>query len=755
MALTTDQQERAAKIVASWFWQMGEGHNFRWKNAVKSVTLFYESAPMSADIAQLVIEYLRTREAVTEFMVNNKTWTFAAPGWNAKDAWYQTASGEKWAGTESTKVRVYWVLVQAGDGTADGPYVVENGCKYSVSHSYYWNVTEQPSLPASTSGVQWSIQGFTRDKETGLFTYILEKRETVQQDIALYLSQTTIFEDVSKEQHLGVKQEDVPTTGLDASVDDGTLVERELSKNPDCTTDIQNRKIVEKSVTGAVVEYRKNTRSLVTTTADRNQDNPVNATNLAVGETRRSEKTPGNKNNNTVVTTTPVAAGTVVEECTQNLFEHRDSTTENQLQHPQASEVPAPNNNGVVKRQIVRKTEENSFDVQTETTTELKVESARVVESRGLRGVRTSTTDRNLNATELQAKTAADVAPGETRTVEKTPGDLNNLTVDNFTPNSPAKISESCQALTTVHTDTSVTSVPANAIGFAEQVAEVNKLKLLTYRLNEDGATADKTVTTQTWFERSAPSASDSGGTVQTTVTRKINSPTAPAAVAAGPNVVREVDAQPNEHGSFTTSERTTVYNEQTAVSTSNFATETAVTTTKTHTLSPATAAQGNASANPNDHGTATTQVTEFTPHFIDSGWIVWQRKQNTTRGTYTYQCGVRVFVNAPSPAFAIIGATGKDVQLSPRINRYGLYDGQAHYSELISFEEYGEGSGMFGGIQDGRITFKGTTYNTKVFYGRGNEGSEAYYKANCIIVPGLKLPERMYFTGIVSGGNS
>ena len=751
MALTTDQQQRAAKIVASWFWQMGEGHNFRWKNAVKSVTLFYESAPMSADIAQLVIEYLRSREAVTEFMVNNKTWTFAAPGWNAKDAWYQTASGEKWSGMESTKVRVYWVMVQAGDGTADGPYVVENGCKYSVSHSYYWDVTEQPTLPASTSGVQWSIQGFTRDKETGLFTYILEKRETVQQDIALYESQKTIFETVSEEQHLGVKQGDVATTGLAASVNGGTLVERRLSKNADCTTDILNRKVEEKAVAGAVVEHRKSLRAVVTSTTNRNQPAALDGNNMSVGETRRSEKTPGDLNNNTTSTVTPVAAGTVAEECAKTIFEHRDSTTENQLQHPQASEVPAPNNNGVVKRQIVRKTEENSFDVQTETTTELKVESARVVESRSLRGVRTSTTDRNLTATELQAKTAADVAPGETRTVEKTPGDLNNLTVDNFTPTSPAKISESCQALTTVHTDTSVTSVPANAIGFAEQVAEVNKLKLLTYRLNEDGATADKTVTTQTWFERSAPSASDSGGTVQTTVTRKINSPTVPAAGVAGPNVVREVDAQPNEHGSFSTSERTTVYKEKTAVSRSNFATESAVTTVKTHSPGEATATQGNASATPNDHGTATTQVTEYTPHFIDSGWIVWQRKSVTTRGTYTYQCGLRIFINAPSPSFAVTGATNKDVQLSARINRYGLYDGQAHYAELVNFAEGGAGGGTWGGIQDGQITFSGTTYNTKVFYGHGNEGSEAYYKANCIIVPGLKLPERMYITGVVS----
>lgn len=123
-------EAKAKTIVDSWFWQMAEGHNFRWKNAVKSMVLFYESAPLESDMAQLVIEYLRTRASVTSLVIAHKNWTFAEPGWNTKDAWYQTVPGEQWAGTESKKVRVYWVLAQAGDGAADGPYTVENGCKY-------------------------------------------------------------------------------------------------------------------------------------------------------------------------------------------------------------------------------------------------------------------------------------------------------------------------------------------------------------------------------------------------------------------------------------------------------------------------------------------------------------------------------------------------------------------------------------------------------------------------------------------------
>lgn len=312
--MSNDDELNAAKIVGSWYWQMAEGHNFRWKNAVKSMVLFYESAPLESDMAQLVIEYLRTRASVTSLVIAHKNWTFAEPGWSTKDAWYQTVPGEQWAGTESKKVRVYWVLVEAGDGAADGPYTVENGCKYLVTHSYYWNVAAAPVLPQSTSGVQYSIQGFTRDRETGLFTYIVEKRETVQQDIALYKSAETAFEQVEVEQHLGVKSNNVATTGLQASVQSGVRIERQLIKNNDCTTDILNKKTTAKEHDNAVTVEQASPIEKRETVVNRNKGAALPA--LAPSDysgkevTRRSDKTDDQLWTQTTDTVTPIAAAT-------------------------------------------------------------------------------------------------------------------------------------------------------------------------------------------------------------------------------------------------------------------------------------------------------------------------------------------------------------------------------------------------------------------------------------------------------------
>ena len=535
--MTTEDEAKAKTIIESWYWQMAEGHNFRWKSATKSMTLFYESAPLESDVAQLVIEYLKSREGVTEFVITNKKWTFDKP-WNAKDCWYQTVPSEKWAGTESTKVRVYWALVQNGDEAADGPYTVENGCKYKVSHSYYWDVSSQPNLPASSSGVQYSIQGFTRDRETGLFTYIIEKRETVEQSIPLYESAKTIFEDVNEQQFLGVKQEAVAGRGLPASVGNGERVERHITKNPDCTSNITNRKIKDK-----------------------------------------------------------------------------------------------------------------------------KVEQARVVTRKGLRGTSAATTDRNLTPGEVAAKTATQQEVGETRTIEKTDTDFRNLTVEKTTPPTlPLTLAKSCEKETSVHTDTTVELVQAGAADRSvEQTVEPNKRKTVSVRKNDDGKTADKTTTEQTWSEKTGGGSSNSGGGVVTSTTeRKENTTTSPAATP-GVNKVVEIEETPNDHGSKTTVKRVTEYHEKTGGGSSNSGGGVVTSTTERKentTTSPAATPGVNKvveiEETPNDHGSKTTvkRVTEYHEKTgggsSNSGGVVTsviQRKENTTTSPAAGASAVNVVV--------------------------------------------------------------------------------------------------------------
>ena len=798
--MTESDEQKAAKIVASWYWQMAEGHNFRWKGATKSMTLFYESSPLESDMAQLVIEYLKSRESITEFVIANKKWTFDTP-WNAKDCWYQTMPSEKWAGTESTKVRVYWALIQNGDEAADGPYVVEDGCKYKVSHSYFWDVSSEPSLPASESGVQYSIQGFTRDRETGLFTYIVEKRETVQQDVALYDTAVTAFELSQEEQHLGVKANAVASTGRQAGVASGVRTERKVTKNPDCTSDVVNRVTTEKNVKGAVKTWRKTLRGTVESTTERSAANPLNGSGLQVGETRRSEQTPGELWNNTVEKTTTEPAGEIGSECQKTIFEHRDVTVENVPTAPAKEADEAAN--GVLKQKTIRKTEENTYDVTDTTTRERKVEDARTVERKTLRGTSAATTHRNLTAAEVAAKTGAQLDVGETRTVEKTPGDLKNLTIEKFEPDTQRiKIAESCEKTAAVETDTTVESVKVEEIGTVHpQTAEVNKRKSVSYRKNDDGKTADRTIVVEKHEMQTA--AGGGGSTGSTTATTRIQNATAQEPAApGGVNKVVDVDNTPNgmggfntvkrvttfhpdsrqasggttsrtvtvesginqtavpsdgggvnkevdvsvslnDHGSMSTQKRVTTFHPDSKMAISNLPLETVETVVKINATEEPRATFGSASVSPNDHGSATTSVTKITPKPLDSGWVKWTRTVKSTRGKYTYKCGLRVFRNQET----VPGMTeDHDYHPSVSINQYGLYDGSITYADLDNFEETGGAGGAYGGIQTGYIEVNGEKHETRVFYGQGNEGTEAKVKANQVIVKGVNLPARTYF---------
>lgn len=403
----TDIEKKKAKAeIAKWFWQPAEGHNFRYKYAIRTLTRFYEMVTPAADTLKLVLEYLRTQEIEGPISLLGKKADLGS-GWVAKDAWYTTATGDQFANTKQNKVRVYQTLMLASEDAADGdgPYTVEDGCQYAIDHTFYWNVAELPTLSSSSSGVQYTMQGVTRDGDTGLFSCVIEKRERVQQDVELYDTAKTIFETVQEEQHLGVKSDDVATTGQKASAANGVLVKRQLRKNPDCTTDVINETTTEEPVLDAVVQYRKTLRSSVKSTTHRNQQNPLtdgtekDGTPLVPGETRRSDKTPGQRYNNTV----------------------------------EKSEAPKDNQN----------------------------------------------------------------------------------------------IARSCQGSSMIHTDTTVESVPAEQKETDHVTPEANKEKEISYRMNDDGVTKDKTTVTREWQPRTATiSWTGNGGTY--TYTSFSHQPTKP-----------------------------------------------------------------------------------------------------------------------------------------------------------------------------------------------------------------------------------
>lgn len=382
MSLTQEQiaerDARAKAIVEGWYWQAAEGHNYRNVNVAKTMTLFYESAPLEADILKLVIEWLRTRTGLTKLVVNHKEMSFDT-GWDAADAWFATAPGERWQGTESNRVRLYWVLVQAGEATGDGYHIVEDGCRYKVEHKFFWDVKDAPTASQGSSGVSYTIQGLTRDRQTGLYSYVEEKRTRQQQDVAEYTSSITEFEEQKVEQHIGVDQQHESSAGQAASVLDGTIIERIEEKNEDCTKNITNRKRIEKEVDGAQTTVQKTLRGKRTRTVHRNQTSEhvtakVPAT-IPDGTTVIQEKTPGkrtdvtidqneaNENNTPISSGDEISAGVTVETGVVSM-PNSDAQTD--------ANTPLTTETNKVKRRIYRKNDDGvTTDVETTTTTHI------------------------------------------------------------------------------------------------------------------------------------------------------------------------------------------------------------------------------------------------------------------------------------------------------------------------------------------------------------------------------------------------
>lgn len=440
MSLTQEQiaeRDASAKaIVEGWYWQAAEGHNYRNDKTAKTMTLFYEAAALEADILKLVIEWLRTRTGLTKLVVNHKEMSFDT-GWDAADAWFATAPGERWQGTESNRVRLYWVLVQAGEATGDGYHIVEDGCRYKVEHKFFWDVKDAPTASQGSSGVSYTIQGLTRDRQTGLYSYVEEKRTRQQQDVAEYTSSITEFEEQKVEQHIGVDQQHESSAGQAASVLDGTIVERIEEKNEDCTKNITNRKRIEKEVDGAQITVQKTLRGKRTRTVHRNQTSEhvtakVPAT-IPDGTTVIQEKTPGkrtdvtidqnkaNENNTPISSGDEISAGVTVE---TDVVSMSNSDAQTDANTPLTAE---PNK---VKRRLYRKNDDGvTTDREISTTTYTERSGTAQTESGTAQtGGTTVTATRKINAPNPETIGQNEPEVNKVVEVDNTPNDHGSFT---------------------------------------------------------------------------------------------------------------------------------------------------------------------------------------------------------------------------------------------------------------------------------------------------------------------------------------
>ena len=733
--MTSDDEEKARQIVEGWYWQPSEGHRYRFRHALDGMVLYKELAPAEADMVALVTEYIRSRSDVRRLVINNKLHTYEA-GWDTKDCWFSTTPGDKYEGSDAEKIRIYWALVRPGSDAAngDGPYTVENGCQYAVTHEFYWDVASLPTVPQGSSGVSYTLQGVTRDRETGYFSCVIERRERVKQHVAKYLSETNVFESVSEEQHIGAKQGYV--AGVPASCGNGTIVTRKETKNPDCTRDVVNVTTVEKAVQEAVVTKAETRNGTVETVENRNMPSKADAGTLAPGETVTNERTKGGRWNQRIVRLLRAAVVKIRESCRKTIFAHVHVKVENRKTDPGFAHVVEAADGVIVEKTVERTAE--GFDITEERTEEKPVGGAVVETARTLRAVSKSVTDRN----QATVPSAADLVPGQRVSVRKTDGGRNDVTITTMTPAGVGgTISESCEKNATRHVH-SVTKNEAEApTSEIEAAPEVNVEKSRTVRKTDentvdvtdqttrhipktvvfqggateltqdmkrvgvnipevaDGVKAEENVEV---LRSASPNAHGSltveetirthvkktftgtaTGSVTTDEIETIVNFIGKAVASAGPNEEISLSISPNSHGTLTVQKHKRKFQERSATGGSSTKTESVTETVRLDTLVPEVAGAENVfvSNRPNAHGSFDTTRRVVTPKPVDSGWITW-RAYNRYRLTYTtwYNCGIRVFKNQNT----IPGLRGgvHNMQLSVSINQYGLFDGTLMYRD-------------------------------------------------------------------------
>ena len=486
MALSESEIELCAKWVSApnHKWQTLNRAQWRYIFHEKTLVRYVDVAKMDEGIVPLLLEYLTAEDGSGGYLCSSTLQLYGqgvSAEWTPVRAWYEITN--KAAGSVAG-VRLYHALTSEPEEQEDGPYLVEDGCAYKVSLTYYWKVAELPTVPASTSGVSYRLS-FQRDPDNGLYNAIIEKRERVQQDIPLYLHAETIYEKHETEQHLGVKQADVATTGLAAGVANGVLTQRTLSKNSDCTTDVSNAVETEKPVSNAVVERSKRLHAVTRSTTDRNQPTAITDTagTLKVGETVRSQKTPGGLYDNTHVQVDEEEVGVIGEDCAKTIFEHDHKVHSNVAEKPNPAEATAAGG-GHTYAKTSRQTEYGTRNVTESDSQEQAVSNAVKEYRKTLHGTVESTTDKN-QASPLSGN---GLKVGESRQSRKTPGGLYDNTTSRVENEAAGKVGES-------GSETQFTKDVSKSVNQLEMEDttpqfSVGQVVRKTSRLNNDG-TAD------------------------------------------------------------------------------------------------------------------------------------------------------------------------------------------------------------------------------------------------------------------------
>lgn len=215
-------------------WQVLNRSEWKYQFRGKTLVRFIDLTRVREDEAVALLDYLSDD-------ICKETLSLVDQGigdeWCPVRAWFEATN--KSAGNV-VGIRLYHALQTDLSENVDGPYVVDDGCAYKVSVEYHWGEDKAPTAPKSTSGVVKKISGLQRDPESGKYSYTIETHERVMQRVDLYVTHETKSQKVEEAYYIGVKEDEVENTGLQASSGNGVVITRKITKNADCTKDIHN-----------------------------------------------------------------------------------------------------------------------------------------------------------------------------------------------------------------------------------------------------------------------------------------------------------------------------------------------------------------------------------------------------------------------------------------------------------------------------------------------------------------------------------
>ena len=673
-------------------WQTYKRAQWQYKWHGKTLVRFLDNVSMRELQDGLLLEYLCSPDCMETLSLYSQD---VSKEWTPISAWYEIMA-TRGPVNGILQVRLYHALRTDVENGGDGPYVVENGCMWNVSWQFFWHQTSVPALPESSSGVNYRIANLNRDDEDGTYSYVLERRERVQQDIPEYVREVDAFKTQSREEHKGVKGE-TTKGGKPASVKQGVIVTRDVSKNEDCTHDTSNTTIESNEVNGAVTETTVGLHGGSTITVNRNMRNKANEDGLQPGESVRNELNEDLTWNQTIRSWKRDFLQWLRGVCRKTIYRHTHAVTTATGTDPGFDHVSIPTEDpGKVHEIDVQRTE-MGFDVTNTVNEDLPVSDATVEKRVFLDGITKTTVNRNQSA---PAKDF-DVGIGGSVRNEKTESGLYDQTIVEASAEDVGKTGEHCEQTHLVHTHGQTDVLGSkNVPESVEATAEAGQTASIRMERTERGGYRLVRETHTGKEARVELHGGTAGRPVSTTVMRNVDK-----VQGATPGVNEEIDvsAQPNEFGLQDGTVRKTVYNPETVTAEggTQLYTERTVTTANDTDVNPVQkSVQGvivSTSASPTGRNSANVTKTVRTAHGRmmpgDFDQLEWDDVHLSATRKVVYHNRLVVFRNQKKAPRIEENPSGS-CSPSVSINEFGLLDGTYHYKALVSDEPVGGGSG-------------------------------------------------------------